>query len=143
MTLAQHLALTGIAATALAPVLDGGEIALFAVGGVLIDVDHYFLYILRRRDLSVAGMFRYFRELQPIQKTIPYVGLCIFHTIDFFVLLALLAYFYPLVWALLAGCLYHFFIDLLDLKRKGVIFIRPYFLLEHLIRRRSKGYPWY
>jgi len=119
------------------------EIVLFAIGGVLIDVDHYFLYIQRRRDFSIPGMFRYFRELQPIQHGIPYVGLCIFHTFDFFLLLALLANFYPQAWALLAGCLYHFAIDLFDLRRKGIIFIRPYFLVEHFIRRRSKGYPWY
>ena len=33
--------------------------------------------------------------------------------------------------------------QLFDLRRKGVIFIRPFFLLEHFIRRRAKGYPWY
>jgi hypothetical protein len=143
MTLTQHLALTGIAAAALSPVLSGGEIALFAVGGVLIDVDHYLLFVQRRRSLSIAGMFRYFSELQPIQCNISYVGLCVFHTVDFFLLLAALGFIYPIVWYLLAGCLYHFVIDLFDLRRKGVIFIRPFFLLEHLIRRRSKGYPWY
>jgi len=143
VTLTQHLALTGVAAAALAPVLGAGEIALFAIGSVLIDVDHYFLYIQRRRDFSIPGMFRYFRELQPIQRNIPYVGLCIFHTIDFLALLGVLAYFYPLLGVLLAGCLYHFAIDLFDLRRKGIIFIRPYFLIEHLVRRRSKGYPWY
>ena len=143
MTLTQHLALTGAAAAALSPVLSGGELVLFAVGGVLIDVDHYLLYIERRRSLSVPGMFRYFRELQPIQSTIPYIGLCIFHTIDFFILLGLLAIWYPCFWYLLAGCLFHFCIDLFDLRRKGILTIRAFFLVEHLIRRRSKGYPRY
>jgi len=143
MTLTQHLALTGVAAAALAPVLSPAEVGFFAIGGVLIDIDHYFLFVQRRKSLSIRGMFRYFEELQPIQSAISYVGLCVFHTIDFFLMLALLAHFFPLVWALLAGCLYHFLIDLFDLRRKGVIFIRPFFLVEHLIRRRSKGYPWY
>jgi hypothetical protein len=143
MTLTQHLALTGLAAAALTPVMGTGEIALFAVGGVLIDVDHYLLYLHRRRSLSIMGMFRYFRELQPIQSSIPYVGLCVFHTIDFFILLGLLSIFYPLVFPLLLGCLFHFCIDLFDLRRKCILTIRPFFLMEHLIRRRSKGYPWY
>ena len=143
MTLTQHVALTGIASAALAPIAGGTEILLFAIGGVLIDTDHYLLYIYRRRNLSIRGMFRYFEELQPIQSTIPYVGLCIFHTIDFFILLAVLAYFHPVFSYLLAGCLFHFAIDLYDLRRKKIIFIRPYFLLEHFIRRRAKGYPWY
>lgn len=143
MKLTQHIALTGVAALALAPMLSGGELALFAVGGVLIDVDHYFLYIQRRRNLSVAGMFRYYDELQPIQPNIPYVGLCIFHTIDFFILLAVLACFYPPVYLLLAGCLYHFVIDLYDLRRKKILLIRPFCLFEHFLRRRAPGYPWY
>jgi len=143
LTLTQHLVLTSVAAAALSPVLSGGELVLFAIGGVLIDVDHYFLYVQRKRSLSVPGMFRYFRDLQPIQSTISYVGLCIFHTFDFFFLLAVLANFYPVIWPLLAGCLFHFLIDLYDLRRKGVIFIRAFCLFEHFIRRRSKGYPWY
>ena len=143
MTLTQHAALTGVAAAVLTPFLDGGEIILFAVGAVLIDVDHYLLYMQRRRSLSITGMFRYFDQLQPIQRTIPYVGLCVFHTIDFFLLLAVLAHFYPLFHALLAGCLFHFVLDLFDLRRKGVLYIRAYFLVEHFIRRRAKGYPWY
>jgi hypothetical protein len=143
MTLTQHLAFTGAAGALLAPVLGAEGVALFAIGSVLIDVDHYLLYLQRRRNFSVAGMFRYYRELQPIQNTIPYVGLCIFHTIDFFILLGVLAIFYPFFFPLLTGCLYHFCLDLYDLKRKGVLTIRPFFLMEHFIRRRFKGYPWY
>ena len=143
MTLTQHLALTGVAAAALSPIMSGGEILLFAVGGVLIDVDHYFLYIQRRRSLDVVGMFRYFNELQPIQNSIPYVGLCIFHTIDFFILLGVLSIWYPTFLPLLLGCLYHFFIDLFSLRRQCILSIRPFFLVEHLIRRRNKAYPWY
>ena len=143
MTLAQHLALTGVAAAALTPVMGVGGIALFAVGSVLIDVDHYLLYIQRRKSFSVVGMFRYFHELQPIQSSIPYVGLCIFHTIDFFILIGVLAIYYPIFFPLLVGLLYHFCLDLYDLKGKCILTIRPFFLMEHLIRRRSKGYPWY
>ncbi|HJV33543.1 hypothetical protein [Geomonas sp.] len=143
MTLTQHIALTGLAAAALAPLVGTEELLLFTAGGVLVDVDHYLLYIQRRRNLSVSGMFRYFRELQPIQTTIPYIGLCIFHTVDFFILIALLALIHPPLNYLLAGCLYHFAIDLIDLRRKQVIFIRPFFLVEHFVRRRTEGYPWY
>jgi hypothetical protein len=143
LTLTKHLATTGLAAVALAPVLSVGEIIVFAIGGVLIDVDHYLLYIVRRHDLSIAGMFRYFNDLQPIETSIPYVGLCVFHTVDFFLLLAALAYFYPLLGFLLAGCLFHFALDLFDLWRKGILFIRPFFLMEHFLRRRHSKYPWY
>lgn len=143
MTLTQHVALTAVAAAILSPVLEARDLAAFAAGAVLIDVDHYLLYMQRRRSLSVRGMFRYFEELQPIQEKIPYIGLCAFHTIDFYLLLAVLSRFYPILYSVLCGCLYHFVFDLIHLRRKNVLFIRSYFLIEHLIRRRAEGYPWY
>ncbi|ABQ28157.1 hypothetical protein [Geotalea uraniireducens] len=143
MKLTQHLAVTGIAAAARFPFRSGEQILLFSVGSVLIDVDHYFLYIRRTGRFDVRGMFRYFEELWKIEKDIPYVGLCLFHTFDFFLAVGLLAFHYPVMLSLLAGLLFHFVVDLFDLVRKGVPFIRAYFLLEHLIRRRDKGYPYY
>ncbi len=143
MTLTSHVVLTGVAAAALCTRMGEAEILAFAIGGILIDVDHYLLYVQRMRRFDVRGMFRYFDDLQPIQRTIPYVGLCIFHTIDFFFLVGLLAFFHPIFFPFLAGSLFHFVIDLVDLHFKGVPFIRPFFLLEHAIRRRSQGYPWY
>ncbi len=143
MTLTRHLAATGVAAAALSPWLKGSELLLFAVGGVLIDVDHYFLYVVRTGRFDVRGMFRYFADLQYIEHTIPYVGLCLFHTIDFFLLVGILALLYPLLLPLLVGLLFHFLIDLVDLWRKGVLFIRAFFLIEHAIRRRRPGYPHY
>ena len=118
MTLTRHMALTAVAAVALAPLFEGESIALFAAGSIFIDVDHYFLYIQRTRRFDIRGMFRYYAGLQPIQETIPYVGLCIFHTFDFFLLVALLSYFKPFFIPLLAGFIFHFIIDLLDLYRK-------------------------
>lgn len=143
MTLTRHLAATGVAAAALAPWLSGSELLLFSAGGVLIDVDHYFLYVVRTGRFDIRGMFRYFAYLQQIEQTIPYAGLCLFHTIDFFLLVVISAAFYPPLLPLLGGLLFHFFIDLADLWRKQVLFIRPYFLVEHAIRRRRPGYPHY
>ena len=143
MTLTWHLAATGVAAAALTPWLGGRELLLFAVGSVLIDADHYFLYVVRTGRFDIRGMFRYFAELQPIQHKIPYVGLCLFHTVDFFLLVGVAAVCYPVLLPLLAGLLYHFLLDLVDLNRKGVPFIRAYFLVEHAIRRRHAGYPHY
>lgn len=142
MKLSQHLAVTGIAAAALLPVWNE-EILLFSVGSVLIDVDHYLLYIRRTGRFDIRGMFRYFEELWKIEKNIPYVGLCLFHTFDFFLAVGVLSLHYPALQPLLAGLLFHFAVDMIDLVRKGVPFIRAYFLLEHLIRRKGKGYPYY
>ncbi|MBI1919460.1 MAG: hypothetical protein HYS23_00105 [Geobacter sp.] len=143
MTLNQHLALTGLAAAALLPFRSGEEIILFSVGSVLIDVDHYFLYIQRTGRFDVRGMFRWFVGLWKVEKSIPYAGLCIFHTFEFFILVVLLALAWPLLFALLAGLIFHFLVDLAYLINKGIPFIRPYFLIEHFIRRRDPKYPYY
>lgn len=143
MTLTEHLAFTGAAAVVLAPFVTPLELAAFATGSVLIDVDHYILYVSRTGRFGIASMFRYFHDLQPIQRSIPYIGLCFFHTIDILLLIALLSFLHPLFAFIAAGCLYHFVLDLYHLRREKVLFIRAYFLLEHLIRRRAPGYPWY
>lgn len=143
MRLSHHLALTGIAAAALAPLLEGRDILSFSVGSVLIDVDHYFLYVRRTKRFGIRGMFRYFHELEQIVTTIPYTGLCLFHTAEFFLLLGVLAFHFPTVRPLFAGCFFHFVLDLVALMRRGIPFIRPYSLLEHAIRRRAEKYPWH
>jgi hypothetical protein len=143
MTLGRHLAYTGAAAAALLPFRSGAEILLFAAAGILIDADHYLLYVLRRRDMSVRGMFRYFDEFKTVEKTVPYFGLCLFHTVDVLFLVGILAWFFPLLRPVVAGMLFHHLLDIIDLHRKGVPFIRAFSLIEHFIRRRGKGYPYY
>jgi hypothetical protein len=142
MNLREHLVVSGVAATALLPVWRGEEIALFATASVLIDVDHYFIYVQRRRRFDLSGMFRYFNEINRNQGMIPYGGLCIFHTIDFFLLMGVLTIRYPSLYPVLAGLLFHFVVDCIDLYRRGIPFIRAYFLVEHFIRRRNEGYPF-
>jgi len=143
MTLTQHVALTAVAAAPLSPFLEIEGMVLFAVGSIFIDVDHYLFYVARTGRRDIRGMFRYFAALQPVQRSVPYVGLCLFHTADFFLLVGILAYWYPVLLPLLAGMLFHFIMDVIDLRRKGVPFIRAYFLVEHFMRRRSEGYPYY
>jgi hypothetical protein len=143
MTLTQHTVLTGIAVAAFSPFMGGSELLVFAAGGILFDVDHYFVYIRRKGKYDVRGMFQYFAELDKICQDVPYVGVCLFHTIDFFILVAIGACFFPILLPLLYGLLFHFALDLVDLLRKGCPFIRAYFLVEHLIRRRKAGYPFY
>ncbi len=144
MTLMQHTKLTGAAALLLLPFWDAMQIFWFAVGSILIDIDHYIFYVMRCRRFDIRGMFRYFNDLQEIQKSIPYAGLCIFHTLDFFVLVGLLAFYHPAFLYLLAGLLFHFAVDLVHLYRCRFIFGRAFFIIEHIIRKRryAADYPF-
>jgi len=142
MNLKQHLIATGAASAALLPFCDSTGILLFACGSILIDVDHQIFYYNKTGKCDVSGMFRYFREVDRNLCSIPYLGICIFHTIEFFLLVALLSYFVPLLKYLLAGLIFHILLDIYDLVRLKVPFIRAYSLIEHLIRRRKSGYPF-
>lgn len=143
MTLTKHLIATGIAAAILAPGSTAGELILFAGGSVLIDVDHLIFYYVRTGRYDVRGMFRYFREnVDQHLQAIPYLGVCILHTIEFFLAVALVATLFPPLKFLLFGLIFHILLDIYDLTRLGVPFIRAYSLVEHCIRRRQSGYPF-
>ena len=143
MNLKQHLIATGAASATLLPFNDSTGVLLFACGSILIDVDHQFFYYHKTGKCDVAGMFRYFRDvIDPNLASIPYLGICVFHTIEFFLLVALVSYYVSPLRYLLAGLIFHILLDIYDLVRLKVPFIRAYSLIEHLIRRRKSGYPF-
>lgn len=143
MNLKQHLTATALAAVPLLAYSSSLETAVFCAGSILIDVDHQIFYFFRTGRLDISGMFRYFREdVDKHLYSIPYLGVCIFHTVEFFLAIALLSVFFPLFKYLLAGLIFHIILDIYDLIRLKVPFIRAYSLFEHLIRRRTKGYPF-
>ncbi len=143
MNLKQHLTATALVAVPLLACSSSLETAVFCTGSILIDVDHQIFYFIRTGRLDISGMFRYFREdVDEHLYSIPYLGVCIFHTIEFFLLVGLLSLFYPLFHYLLAGLVFHICLDIYDMVRLKVPFIRAYSLIEHLFRRRMKGYPF-
>jgi len=144
MTLNQHVKITAIASIPLIPFWSATQLILFAVGSILIDVDHYFLYIAHKMQFDISGMFRFFHEIDTAEPPIPYAGICIFHTVDFFFLLSLVSIIYPSLLFLLIGAIFHFSLDLYDLRQKNSLHIRAYFIIEHFIRKRRYGveYPF-
>ena len=143
MTLKQHLLATGVTAAAMTPFCDSGTILLFAIGSIFIDVDHQIFYFVRTGRYDITGMFRYFREVvDPNLQAIPYLGICIFHTIEFFLAITAGALVFPPLRYLLAGMVFHVTLDIYDLFRLKVPFIRAYSVVEHLIRRKQHGYPF-
>lgn len=142
MTLKQHLLATSAVVAVMVPFAGVAEIISFSVGSVLIDVDHYFFYVQRSRRYDVSGMFSYFRNVDNNLAEIPYLGVCVFHTVEFFLLIALLSACFPLLKFLLYGFCFHLLLDIFDLVRLKCPFIRAYSLTEHLIRRKTAGYPF-
>lgn len=147
ISLSGHVKITAAASLILLPLLGLKQAALFAAGSVLIDIDHYIYYVQRCGKFGLRGMFRFHDELFLNRGRIPYAGICIFHTVDFFVLTALAAAFvHGDLYFFLFGLLFHFFIDIITLSKHDYVFGRAFFVIEHLIRarrHRKRGYPYY
>ena len=143
MTLKQHLLATAAAVAVITPFAGVAEVVCFSVGSILIDVDHYLFYVQRSGRYDVAGMFRYFRDVDRNLARIPYLGVCIFHTAEFILLVAVFSALFPICKFLLFGLIFHLLLDIVDLVRLKCPFIRAYSLTEHLIRRKTPGYPFF
>jgi hypothetical protein len=85
----------------------------------LIDVDHYFYYILKKKDLNLTHCYNWYKQNVKRTLSLPmnerkkiYSGFYIFHGIEWIIILFLLGtYFYsPLLYVSL-GFLLHFVID--------------------------------
>ena len=91
-------------------------VLLFFFSSILIDVDHYFLYIIKKKSFNPIKAYKYFKNKlngknKKYQK--PRIQLFIFHTIEFFILLLILSFFFNFLWPILFGCLFHESVDLI------------------------------
>jgi hypothetical protein len=147
MRLSQHVKYTTILSVILLPFWNIEQIFLFAIGSVLIDIDHYIFYILRFKRFDLKGMFEYYEGWLPsVKDKIPYAGICIFHTIEIYLILIVSAAYISGVLYLVVGLAFHQALDLIALKRSNSLFKRSYSIIEHFIRvKRCKrlGYPTY
>jgi len=70
------------------------KILIFILVAVFIDVDHYLLYIYRKKDFNLIRAYSFFIEKGKLfRKTRKYdrkYSLCVFHTIEFLILLIIL-----------------------------------------------------
>jgi hypothetical protein len=115
-----HAALTALAAV---PLIRRGwspwRVAQFAAAAVLIDADHYASYAVRIRDLSLWRAYRFHRRrgAHPYRLHRPAVALDPhrpLHAPALLLALAFLARRFPLLWPLVAGMLYHRFLDYVE-----------------------------
>jgi hypothetical protein len=140
VTLKEHVVFGGVAAAALAPVLGMREAGAFWAASVLIDVDHYwdFLYRNRFRNWSPGKMFAFHRALFPKARRRDFLGLNLFHTVEFFALVSAAGMLLGsrAVLAALLGLVYHLALDLIRLATHRALFARALSIVEYVVRRR-------
>lgn len=86
-----------------------GWLSLFAIaGGYLVDFDHYITYVMRKRDWSLKRSIAYYRTRRyAIKRPV----LHIFHTVEAFATLMVLAFYHDIFMVILAGYLLHMLLD--------------------------------
>lgn len=104
MRLIAHFIVSTILAIALYPFLGIDSTWVF-VTGFLIDIDHYFYYIIKYRKLNVFEGNRFFKEVKL------YNILLIFHTVEIFLLVVVLSFFSLIGKVLLLGLIVHHVMD--------------------------------
>ncbi len=137
-----HVLSGGIAASLLIPVL-GVNSAVFFASSILIDGDHYIDYVFRNgfKDFSVKRMFTFHDRLFDVGGRKNFLGLNIFHTVEFLLLEYAASTLTDWMWlrAALWGILFHMAVDLIYLYRLGRLFRRALSVFEYIVRwRRMK-----
>jgi len=80
---------------------------LFLFSTVFIDVDHYIYSVVKTKNFSLKGAYKYHLNRGT------YEGI-IFHTIEFFILMIILSYFIPYAFFIFIGMLFHLSLDFID-----------------------------
>jgi|SRR3989344_1089013 len=96
----------------------------------LIDVDHYFYYVYKKRDLSLKKSIKWyylniekFKKMSQKQKDNIFMGICLFHGIETIIILFLLYIISPIfnfLIFIILGFIFHQILDAIELKTKGV-----------------------
>ena len=97
-------------------------VSLIVLSTFFVDVDHYFLYVCRKKDLSLKDAYRWFREilkrkilLSLEQKKKYQYEILIFHGVEFWGLLFVLGLFSIYFMYFFIGVMFHMFLDFLAL----------------------------
>jgi hypothetical protein len=132
---AAHIVQGTVSAAALYPFF-GGKAVLFGLSVILIDLDHVIEYVWDTGDWSLRGFFVYhevlFRNLQA-----DFLSLNIFHTVEFYLLGAWLGQWFPFLYPVVAGCLFHHLFDFIGLVHLGHPGCKAYSFVDYFVRRKG------
>ncbi len=123
-----HLLLSLILAVVLYPIFSW-KVLFILVGGVLIDIDHYFWCIFKHKNLNFVDCYR-FHSVENIKNNYKDItgDTLIFHTIEFLIASIILSFYFKFMLIFTIGVLLHYFLDLLH-----YCFVLRRFVLNHSI----------
>ena len=90
----------------------GWTVLFILVGGVLIDIDHYFWYIYKFKKFNLLECYDYFIDGMDKNRVMKNAGiLLVLHTIEVLVLALLLSFYSKLMLMFAVGLLSHYLLD--------------------------------
>jgi hypothetical protein len=95
----------------------------------LIDVDHYTRYVYEKRDFSISRSIKYYYNKSIKRKHEVYL----LHTVEFWLLLLILGYYYSIFIFILFGVLFHMACDFIDMVHKKYYDVRVYSIIIWMI----------
>ncbi len=139
MTLQEHCIQGTVLSSLIYPFYGPEAAVLFFVSFVLIDVDHYLLYIWKTGRFDPAGMFRFCSGMDVYHNRV--ISYCCFHSIEAVLLLGFASvYISSFFLVVLAAFSMHMLFDMWQLWQEKRFSARVYSIPEYLIRKKSGNY---
>jgi len=114
MEIRTHFIISTIIAIILFPFYEW-LVLLIILGGVLVDIDHYLDYVIRLKKYNIKRAMKYYRTIALEKDMHLYRKITrIFHTIEFLILIFILAFFSRYILLVGIGIYIHFLLDLLS-----------------------------
>ncbi len=103
------------------PIIGFLGVLLIVLSAVLVDVDHYLFYVIKKKDLNLVNAYKWYEfnrkrthYLSKKEKNKIFFGFHFLHGIEIFAIIYLLyAYVNPIFLYIMIGYSLHFFADLL------------------------------
>lgn len=126
----------------LATVFDLPTVVVAFFSSLLIDIDHWLWSIWAFGHWSPLKAIRWHQEAYEDKSCQNYHICCVFHTVEFLVVLGAVAVVSPFAWGVFLGVLFHVTLDLVDhffLCPGMVLAFRVKFLLTPFIPKLARG----
>ncbi len=126
------------------------QVFLFLFATVLIDLDHYFVHMIKGEGLDLKTSYAFFKELDKKQRNPNFKGfytlfLCIFHTYEFLIILFILSFVYNPLLLIFLGFVYHLAIDIVSIrivhnKKYLLFYLKNLSFMYHLFTRNKNTF---
>ena len=132
-----HILTSLILALVLYPYFGLYSIVIF-LAGFLIDIDHYFEYVARTGNLSPFKAYKegieFAKKCYKLRKSLRKDILHIFHVVEFYALIAILAIYSKFFLSIFIAITFHIILDIVALTYRNAIKARAHSLIGWLIR---------